>query len=365
MVAIAGAGGIPPLVELLRAGKVGAHKNAAHALAMLAGDEANKMQIARAGGIPPLVALLSTGDDSAQQYAAKALEWLARDCTENQIALANERASAPLVGLLGSESFETQTSAVTALLCLASHAESRDVVVQRLVTVLQERNTAAQLKAAEALAVLSARSASNRQSIVTAGAVEPLVRLLGNGQSCEENTPPERAAAVLADLARLSEAKGRIARANGISALVTMLGSTCTESQTHAAASLYHLSASAENKLPITSLDAIPLFVTLLAAGTSRARTHAAGALWNLATSAETKQAIVATGGIVPLVGLLSESELVEARESAAAVLSELARSQSANRHLIAESEAIEPLVAKPPFERMSHNYSRTSGSPH
>jgi hypothetical protein len=88
------------------------------------------------------VALLSTGDASAQQYAAKALEWLARDCVENQIALANERASAPLVGLLGSESLETQASAVTALLCLASHPESRDTVVQRLVAVLEGRDTA-------------------------------------------------------------------------------------------------------------------------------------------------------------------------------------------------------------------------------
>ena len=96
MAAIAQAGGIPPLVELLRVGTIDLgdrkerknrnwDKNAAHALAMLAGDESNKMQIARAGGIPPLVALLSTGEDSTQQYAAKALEWLARDCTENQV----------------------------------------------------------------------------------------------------------------------------------------------------------------------------------------------------------------------------------------------------------------------------------------
>ncbi|KOO32623.1 hypothetical protein Ctob_013926 [Chrysochromulina tobinii] len=345
MVAIAHAGGIPPLVELLRSGKVGAHKNAAHALAMLAGDEANKMQIARAGGIPPLVALLSTGDASAQQYAAKALEWLARDCVENQIALANERASAPLVGLLGSESLETQASAVTALLCLASHPESRDTVVQRLVAVLEGRDTAAQLKASEALSALSARSASNRHVIVISGAVEPLVRLLGNGQSCETNTPPERAAAVLADLARLSEAKVRIAQSNGICAFVTMLSSSSAESQTHAAVALCHLSASAENKGSITALDAIPLFVALLARGTPKARTHAAGALWNLATSAEVKCAIVQANGIGQLVLLLGETELPEARESAAAVISELTRSNKSNLPLIADAGAIPPLV--------------------
>lgn len=60
---------------------------------------------------------------------------LARDCIENQILLANENASAPLVHLLGADMLETQESALTALLCLASHAESRDVVVKRLVVI--------------------------------------------------------------------------------------------------------------------------------------------------------------------------------------------------------------------------------------
>ena len=109
-VAIARAGGIPPLVELLKKGKPGCHKDAAHAVAMLAGDEDNKMQIAHAGGIGPLVALLSTGDSETQRYAALALEWLASDCAENQVVLANEKASAPLVTLLGSDSIETQVS---------------------------------------------------------------------------------------------------------------------------------------------------------------------------------------------------------------------------------------------------------------
>ena len=83
---IAAAGGIPPLVELITPlpgrvdewrGKRVTHKDAAHALAQLAGDEDNKTQIARAGGIGPLVALLSTGDSKTQQCAGqKALRTL-------------------------------------------------------------------------------------------------------------------------------------------------------------------------------------------------------------------------------------------------------------------------------------------------
>ena len=114
---IAAAGGIPPLVTLLQYGRPQTHTDAAHALAMLASDEENKMQIARAGGIGPLVKLLSTGDAKAQEYGAKALECLARDCVENQVTLAQEKASQPLVALLGSDSLETAESAVSAVSC--------------------------------------------------------------------------------------------------------------------------------------------------------------------------------------------------------------------------------------------------------
>lgn len=344
--AIAAAGGIPPCVDLLKSGK-GAHKDVANALAMLAADEENKMQIARVGGIGPLVELLSTGDHATQQHAAKALEWLARDCAENQVALANEKASAPLVSLLGSESAETQESAVTALLCLASHASSRTVVVKRLVAALEDRNTASQLKAAEALAVLSSRSATNRAAIVSAGAIFPLVTLLGNGQMAETKTPPERAAAVLADLARLSESKMAIAEAGGIPPLVSMLSSNSEQSQTHAATALWHLSASVDNKNEITKQDAIPKFVHLLSHGTPMAKHNAAAALYQLATTADNKGAIVQAAGIPALVGLLHEGDNVpEAKEAAAAVLSELARSEKSNRVTIERAGGIAPLVA-------------------
>ena len=81
--------------------------------------------------------------------------------------------------------------------------------------------------------------------------------------------------------------------------------------------------------------------------GSAEARRHAAGALWNLATSAESKAAVVLARGIPPLVGLLADADaLPEAVECAAALISELARSQNSNRALIADAGGIAPLIA-------------------
>ena len=393
--AVAQAGGIPPLVKLLKVG--GCQEEASNAMACLADFADNKMQIFLAGGIVPLVALLEAPNPNidpvktalTQQHTARAIESLARDCVEIQDALAVERASNPLVDLLASDSVETQESAVGALLCLAAHPENRTVVVVRLVGVLVQRNTAAQLKAAEALAVLAARSSINRTAIVHAGAIEPLVQLLGNGMRSEKETPPERAAAVLADLARFSESKVEIGRCGGIEPLVMMMSSSCEDARMHAACALRHLSATMDNKARICQLGGIEQFVELLSDVNADTQRHAGFALWQLATTAESKATIVDSGGIKPLVELMldisptplrtapwadthadeahglrlsteaaavtvvrSNAELAvpivrssEAKEAAVAMLSELARNQGDNRSEIVKYGGITPLV--------------------
>ena len=69
--AIGEAGGIPPLVELLRDGSIAAKTAAARALGNLAyAIDNNKVLLVEAGGVPPLVQLLRDG--SAQAAAAVA-----------------------------------------------------------------------------------------------------------------------------------------------------------------------------------------------------------------------------------------------------------------------------------------------------
>ena len=373
---IASAGGIGPLVELLKSDRRASHENASRAIAMLSSDDTNKQEIAATGGIEPLVGLLSTGNDATQHHAAEALECLGKDCPDNQISLAGCNASVPLVALLSSDSDTTAEAAMRALLCMAEHQMSQKVVIKRLVEVLNGRSTSAQLKAAGTLAVLSSRSSVNRSLMVKAGAIEPLVGLLGNGQRADIGTPPERAAAVLGDLARLAESKVEIGRAGGIGPLVRMLSSSCKESQAHAVGALFHLSTTADNKTAITTTGGINFLVAFLSSeGTSdrESQRHAAGALWQLATSADNKNAIVEAGGISPLARLLSlqeseessqpaqpasaptprrrsqtatnESSLMLLKEAAAALLSELARSQSAFRIAIVQAGCLLPLI--------------------
>ena len=173
------AGGIACLVDLLLNQRTGPHENATRATWCLANTVDHQMGVARAGAIAPLVNLLETGSPATQEHAAAAVEALARGSDENQTSLAKARAISPLVALLASESSATQQHAVGALLFLASHTDSKasHAVIRQLVDVLDNRNASAAMKSASALAVLAARSASNRTAIFQAKAVPPLVRL--------------------------------------------------------------------------------------------------------------------------------------------------------------------------------------------
>lgn len=380
-IAIATLGGIAPLVNLTKSNRPRSFEDASRALSLLAAHDAYKTQLTGAGGIEPLVSLLRTDNQATQQYSAVALEGLCFDSSENQVALANCKAVDPLVMMLACESGGTAESAVSLLLCLAEHPLIQKSVIKNLVDTLVDRNVSAQLKATEALAALSSRNSAHRVAIVKAGAIEPLVLLLGNGQRAENGTPPERAAAVLADVARLAESKDEIAKCNGIAPLAAILSSASENSTTHAACAMFHLSTTAANKANISKVGGIPLLVDLLGRGKSDAQRYAAGALWQLCQSVDNKMSIVGAGGIEALVGILHTSEaggvtpptrtssspsssltarrsaklvvsdgvvatpLMMAKEAAAAVLAELARSQSSYRMAIVNAKGIAPLL--------------------
>ena len=87
-VLIAEAGGIAPLVELLRAGSAEAKAQAAWALGNLAHNDANKVLIAEAGGVPLLVELLRDGSAAANWHAAWVLRRLAHNYDANAVAIA-------------------------------------------------------------------------------------------------------------------------------------------------------------------------------------------------------------------------------------------------------------------------------------
>jgi len=154
--------------------------------------------------------LLSSPNLATQESAARCCGLLASEHLPIQLALWHQKADEQLAVLLGSDSRVTQGWAQKALLHLAICSESRAAIVARLVSCLGGRSTSAQFKAAEALADLLERIPNARHTIAQEGAVGPLVALLGTGQRADRFTPPERAAAVLAEVAKLHESKGEM-----------------------------------------------------------------------------------------------------------------------------------------------------------
>jgi len=349
-ITIAEEGAIGALVDLLKCPTSGAaHENATRVLWHLAADTDNQLSVARAGGLAPLVAMLSAEAPKTQEWAAAALSALSLDCAENQVAIARAGAIPRLVSLIGSPSDETQLYAQAALVLMASSCpQTRCAVVQPLVELLDEyRLATAQMKAAETLSMLAARSTANRTAIAQAGAIAPLVRLLGDGTNA--NKSQISAAATLADLARAASDRAAIASAGGVGPLVEMLRASNMEAQAKAAGALLHLSSLASAQTSIVERNGIALLVALLDSERLCAANHAAGALWQVASTAAAKGAIIKAGGLTKLVALLLRTDSAEAKEPIAALLADLARTGhkgDATKGTLVAAGGIAPLVA-------------------
>ena len=131
------------------------------------------MAITRGGGIAPLVALLDNGTPAAHGFAAAALARLSTGNTENQVKIAK--------------------SLVTLLAPSASEG--------------------AQQRAAEQLRQLSVSHQGAAARVVNAGAIAPLITLLGSGPMQARDA----AVGVLSYLA-LSDSSNRLAIATGVPA---------------------------------------------------------------------------------------------------------------------------------------------------
>jgi len=117
---LAEAGGIAPLVEVVRLGSEGAKYYAAKALRNLSDNDDTAVAIAEAGAIAPLVELLSLGSEGAKAHAAGALRNLSYN-DANKVAIAEAGAIAPLIELLRSDSDDTKEDAAGALRNLADN----------------------------------------------------------------------------------------------------------------------------------------------------------------------------------------------------------------------------------------------------
>ena len=248
--AVVQAGAIAECVALLTAkiteafGSVAAQEAAAAALASLAsGGEVNRLlAIADAGGIPPLITMITSGSVAGKEKAACALVNLALD-PANQTAIARANGIPPLVSLLdfneGTEA--TFSHVVDALARLASRdADNQSQIAKRLVVLLGTENLVAQMRSARALCNLAADQPSSRVLILNAGALMPLVKLLSssNGDARSE------ASAALSTLAT-NNVESQLAIASGLVALLSSGANTAKPASKEATPSPADMAAAA------------------------------------------------------------------------------------------------------------------------
>ncbi|KAH8061015.1 ubiquitin-protein transferase [Aureococcus anophagefferens] len=141
-VAIPEAGGIPPLVDLLRDGSADAQFEAAGALCSLACyDENTQALIAEAGAIPLLVDLLRHGSAESKEEAACALRNLT--CHDNQVLIAEAGGIPPLVELLRDGHYCAKVEAAGALDDLAFNNAANKVLIAEAGAIPRSRRPSA------------------------------------------------------------------------------------------------------------------------------------------------------------------------------------------------------------------------------
>ena len=138
-------------------------------------------------------------------------------------------------------------------------------------------------------------------------------------------TPVARGVAILADAPpgqSTDPMRGALAAAGALPPLVAMLGDGTAEERAAAAEALWKLARNEANCAAIVAAGALVPLTALVRDGDAQGKAHAAAALVNLATGdAAIKAAIVAAGALVPLAALVRDGD-AQGKAHAAAALS-------------------------------------------
>ena len=200
------------IITLLGTGTAEAQEQTTRLLLTLAMDDDNRVAIAKAGAIPRLVVQLRGGGGlRAQELAAAVLSKLSGDSDKNVGAIAGAGGIRALVPLLASDfgnyrqSAATQAHASAVLADLAHKSlKNKNTILSEggitlLVTLISKAGdsvSVAKAEAAGALLALASGQPENQKAIAEAGAIKPLVALLGE----EDNHTRKKAAGALAAL---------------------------------------------------------------------------------------------------------------------------------------------------------------------
>ena len=358
--AISKAGAIPRLVTQLRtmASPAGARAQelAAAVLARLSGDsDKNVSAIAAAGGVRSLVPLLASSSSAAQAHAAACLSDLCRTSLRNKNAILAENGIQMLVTLLSNPLSHpnTKAEAAGALLALSSgQPENQKAIadagaIKPLVALLGEDDNYARRKAAGALAAIGYCNTANQDAVDKFNGIEKLIALLAPTMKPRE--PGGRSRFVSTDV---------VGEPGGRSRLVSrdVVGSTTVGSTTLAVGSTTLAVGSTTLAVGSTTLAVGSTTLALpeegaalgtalrnrqVALGTTLALPEG-GALACIAPSAVAPVQLSAAAAGPTAAGQVDD----EVRAEAAAALAVLARKNAKIQDKVASVGGIEPLVA-------------------
>ena len=357
--ALVDAGGLAPLVNLLRTGSAKVQEEAAAALATLDADVSFQSEVIKAGAIPPLVATLQHGSAAVQASGAQALANAAAYSMDAQRAIAKAGAIAPLLALLGSVG-RAQRPAAGALAKLArGNKEIQDTIAEAggvppLLSLLNQQVAEVQVASAAAIAELARGNATVQSVAAKAGAIGPLLALLSSRSAAAQ----ANGMSALAQLASHNqENQDAIARQDGVRLVVSLLDKPWERSGgpmpegavavlASAASAVMELSLhNGANQKAVVECNGIAQLAALMTSDSTHTdvKAEVAGALWALAEDAKAIQVSIAEArAIPPLVQLLGDGE-ERAHHHASGALSSLGLDNRENQIEITQL-LIEPL---------------------
>ena len=324
-------------------------------LLTLSQDNDNRMAISKAGAIPRLVTQLRTmaspAGARAQELAAAVLARLSGDSDKNVSAIAAAGGVRSLVPLLASSSAAAQAHAAACLsdLCRTSLRNKNAILaengIQMLVTLLSNPlshpNTKAE--AAGALLALSSGQPENQKAIADAGAIKPLVALLGE----DDNYARRKAAGALAAIGYCNTANQyAVDKFNGIEKLIALLAPTMKPREPGGRSRLVSTDVVGEpgGRSRLVSRDVVGSTIvgsTTLAVGSTTLALPEEGVLACIAPSAVAPVQLSAAAAGPTAAGQVDD----EVRAEAAAALAVLARKNAKIQDKVASVGGIEPLV--------------------
>ncbi|XP_047970418.1 U-box domain-containing protein 13-like [Salvia hispanica] len=283
---------IGALLCKLTSGNPEDQRSAAGEIRLLAKRNAdNRVAIAEAGAIPLLVQLLSTPDSRTQEHAVTALLNLSI-FEDNKGSIISSGAVPGIVHVLKKGSMEARENAAATLFSLSVIDENKVTIgasgaIPPLVALLSEGTQRGKKDAATALFNLCIYQ-GNKGKAVRARVIPTLMRLLTEPQG----TMVDEALAILAILSSHPEGKSAIGAAEAVPVLVDVIGNGSPRNKENSAAVLVHLCSGDQQYLAeAQELGVMGPLLELAQHGTERGKRKATQLLERMNRFVETQKA--------------------------------------------------------------------------